>query len=377
MPDSLLSLLIRRINRTGPMTVAEYMAEALHHRGQGYYAAGDPLGTAGDFVTAPEISQMFGELLGSWMVAGGLGAEGLDAGGLGSGTPRVGASEPSCLVELGPGRGTLMADMVRVISTVAPIQDILQVHLVESNPSLRAAQAHALPTIEAVWHDDLSTLPDQPWFLIANEFFDALPIHQLIWSEGAWRECLVVTDPAGTGLAWGMDRASSPLAALLPSETREKAREGAIAELCPAATAMVTAIAEHIVTHGGAALLIDYGGERDAAGRSLQAVRDHRPADPLGDPGRADLSSHVDFSEMRRAARTGGAKFHGPVDQGNFLTALGINQRATGLRRNATPAQRRDIENAVHRLIDPKEMGTLFKVAAIMRPEAPTPAGFE
>jgi NADH dehydrogenase [ubiquinone] 1 alpha subcomplex assembly factor 7 len=367
MPDPLLSLLIRRINRTGPMTAAEYMAEALHHRGQGYYAAGDPLGTAGDFVTAPEISQMFGELLGSWMVANGLGA-----GELGTG-----ASEPPCLVELGPGRGTLMADMIRVINTVAPVQDILQVHLVESNPSLRAAQALALPTIEVVWHDDLSTLPDRPWFLIANEFFDALPIHQLIWSEGAWRESLVVTDPAGTGLAWGMDRAPSPLAMLLPSETRETAREGAIAELCPAATAMMTAIAGHIVTHGGAALLIDYGGERDAAGRSLQAVRDHQPADPLRDPGRADLSSHVDFSEMRRAARTGGAEFHGPVDQGNFLTALGINQRATGLRRNATTAQRRDIENAVHRLIDPKEMGTLFKVAAIMRPEAPTPAGFE
>lgn len=362
MPETLLDLLTRRIERTGALTVAEFMAEALHHRGQGYYAGGDPLGATGDFVTAPEISQIFGELLGLWMATIILAR---------------GDPDPPCLVELGPGRGTLMADMIRALKTAIPGRDGIQVHLVESNPSLRAAQARVLRGMQPTWHDDLSTLPGQPWYLVANEFFDALPIHQLIWTDGAWRESLVVTDRAGTGLAWGVDRARSSRAALLPDEIRDNPGDGAIAEICPAARAMVAAIAAHVATRGGAALLIDYGGERLATGNSLQAVRDHEPVDVLRDPGLADLSSHVDFSALRHSARAGGAEFHGPVEQGRFLETLGINQRSARLQRSANEMQRQDIENAVHRLIDPEEMGTLFKVAAIVESRASVPVGFD
>jgi NADH dehydrogenase [ubiquinone] 1 alpha subcomplex assembly factor 7 len=361
MPESLLPAMLRRIQRTGPMTVAEYMAEALHDRAGGYYASGDPFGSTGDFVTAPEVSQMFGELLGLWMISTWIGA---------------GAPERVCLVELGPGRGTLMADMLRAIGGVVDPGEVFQVHLVETNPSLRAIQAERLSPLEPVWHDDISSLPEMPWFLVANEFFDALPIRQLRWTDGAWKECLVVTDEAGTGLSWGVERSESPLAGLLPAEIRGEAAEGAMAELTLPASAITSTIARHIVDHGGAALLIDYGSERGTLGASLQAVRDHRRVNPLIDPGLADLSSHVDFSQLRAASEIGGVTFAGPVDQGRFLFELGIEERASALKQGASLGQCRDIDSAMRRLIGPTEMGTLFKVAALLPPGSPDPAGF-
>ena len=361
MAESLGSVLLRRIKRTGPMTVAEYMAEALHHQSGGYYADGDPFGAAGDFITAPEISQMFGELLGLWTLSAWI---------------ANGAPEPACLVELGPGRGTLMADMVRSIGGVVDVSEVFQIHMVETNPSLRRIQADTLAPLKPVWHNDVSSLPEQPWFLVANEFLDALPMHQLRWTEGAWRECLVVPDAAGTGLAWGVERSESPLAALLPAQTRQSPIDGAMAELSLAANAIVTGIAHHVVRHGGAALIIDYGSERFGAGDSLQAVRHHQPVEVLRDPGLADLSSHVDFSQIREACRAAGADFAGPVEQGRFLIDLGIEERAGALSRGATLGQRRDIESALRRLIGSAEMGTLFKVAGLLPPGTPDLAGF-
>ena len=361
MADSLLPAMLRRLQRAGPMTVAEYMAEALHNRSGGYYASDDPFGAGGDFVTAPEISQMFGELVGLWTLSAWIGA---------------GAPKPACLVELGPGRGTLMADMLRAIGGAVDAAEVFQIHLVETNPSLRAVQAQRLAPLQPVWHDDISTLPEKPWFLVANEFLDALPIRQLRWTDGAWRECLVVPDEAGTGLGWGVERSASPLVGLLPAETRDRAAEGTMAELTLAANAITGDIARHVAEFGGAALLIDYGSERRALGGSLQAVRDHRRVDPLADPGLADLSSHVDFSQIRDAAEDGGALFVGPVDQGRFLFGLGIEERASTLKRGGSEGQHRDIDGAMRRLIGTTEMGTLFKVAALLPPGTPDPAGF-
>jgi NADH dehydrogenase [ubiquinone] 1 alpha subcomplex assembly factor 7 len=241
---------------------------------------------------------------------------------------------------------------------------------------LRAVQAQRLAPLQPVWHDDISTLPEAPWFLVANEFLDALPIRQLRWTNDAWRECLVVPDVAGTGLGWGVDRSASPLVGLLPAETREGAAEGTMAELTLAANAITGDIARHVAEFGGAALLIDYGSERRALGGSLQAVRDHRHVDPLADPGLADLSSHVDFSQIRDAAEDGGALFVGPVDQGRFLFGLGIEDRASALKRGGSEGQHRDIDGAMRRLIGTTEMGTLFKVAALLPPGTPDPAGF-
>lgn len=361
MPESLLPAMLRHIQRAGPMTVAEYMAEALHKRDGGYYAAGDPFGAGGDFVTAPEISQMFGELIGLWTISTWIGA---------------GAPEPACLVELGPGRGALMADMLRAIGGVVAPGEVFQIHLVETNPSLRALQAERLAPHQPVWHDDISSLPDLPWFLVANEFLDALPIRQLRWTDGAWRECLVVADEAGRELAWGVERAASTLSNLLPPDLRDDAEEGAMAELTLAGNAIAGDIARHIAEHGGAALFVDYGSERGARGSSLQAVRDHRRVDPLSEPGLADLSSHVDFTQIRAIGEANGATMLGPVDQGRFLFELGIQERATALKGGASPAQRRDIDAAMRRLIAPSEMGTLFKVAALLPPGAEHPPGF-
>jgi NADH dehydrogenase [ubiquinone] 1 alpha subcomplex assembly factor 7 len=353
--------MLRRLERAGAMTVAEYMAEALHDRTGGYYADGDPFGARGDFVTAPEISQMFGELIGLWTISTWIGA---------------GAPEPACLVELGPGRGTLMADMLRAIGGVVDPREVFEIHLVETNPRLRALQGEKLARFRPIWHDDIASLPERPWFLIANEFLDALPIRQLRWTQGAWRECLVVTDEEGTGLAWGVERSASPLSGLLPAAIRDRADEGAMAELTLAANAIAGAVADHIAQHGGAALLIDYGSERGFLGNSLQAVRNHKRVDQLSEPGLADLSSHVDFSQIRAAGEAKGARFVGPVDQGRFLVELGIRERASALARAATQTQRRDIELAMRRLIAPAEMGTLFKVAALLPPGAADPQGF-
>jgi NADH dehydrogenase [ubiquinone] 1 alpha subcomplex assembly factor 7 len=315
-----------------------------------YYAARDPLGVTGDFITAPEISQMFGELTGLWLA---------DL------WQRAGRPD-AVYAELGPGRGTLAADALRAMrpTGLAP-----PVHFVETSPALRAEQAKRIPG--AIWHDDIATLPeDRPLLLVANEFFDALPVRQLVSTYTGWRERMVAHDGEGFVPVPGV----VPFDAAVPDHLRA-APPASILETCPAAVAIVRALAARIAAQGGAAILIDYGYAEHAAGDTLQAVHAHAYADPFARPGTSDLTAHVDFSALASAARAEGAIVAGPVDQGTWLEALGLSARATMLAK-ASPARAAEIESARARLADAGQMGTLFKALAISAPGWPYPAGF-
>lgn len=354
--NALRDHLIRLIRDTGPLPLSHYMALCLGHPEHGYYMTRDPLGARGDFTTAPEVSQMFGELVGLWLADRWLAS---------------GAPKPFALVELGPGRGTLMADALRALRAVPGMLDAASIHFVETSPTLRAAQRERVP--QAHWHSSVGDLPKKPLFLIANEFFDALPITQYQRTERGWCErCVDFQDgrfvPVLAPVAVAHDTALAPAV--------REAPEGSIAETCPPATAITGEIAGRIAAEGGAALIIDYGYARSAAGDTLQALRAHAYADPFDAPGEADLTAHVDFEALAHAARQAGATPHGPVEQGAFLQALGIGARAERLMRDATAAQKQDIEGALARLTGPREMGSLFKVLGITPPGADTPAGF-
>lgn len=358
MTAALMDSLVRQIRAEGPISVAEYMAQALAHPEHGYYHKQDPFGTVGDFITAPEISQMFGELIGLWC------ADTWQA----QGNP-----DPCALVELGPGRGTLMSDCLRAARALPGFNEALQVHLVETSPALRAIQDQTLSQqAHVTWHETLQALPEMPVLFIANEFFDALPIHQYQRDGEHWHERLVGLDSQGQGLAFGL---SGPLPDSLVQELPD-CSPGDMIEVSPACRRYAETMAMHISRHGGAALWIDYGHDRTAPGETLQAVKDHNYHPVLQDPGEADLSAHVDFAALAEAARTSGACPHGPVPQGDFLKTLGIETRAAMLSENATPAQRNAIPGAVKRLIGTEEMGTLFKIMAVTAPQAPVPAGF-
>jgi NADH dehydrogenase [ubiquinone] 1 alpha subcomplex assembly factor 7 len=358
----LAALLARRIRLAGPLTLADFMAEALFHPEHGYYRQGERLGAAGDFVTAPEVSQMFGELIGLWLV---------------DQWTRLGEPARMTLVELGPGRGTLMADALRAARLRPGFLAGLSLHLVETSRSLRAQQATRLAGLlpgggMASWHESLAEVPaDGPLLLVANELFDALPIHQLVRQDDAWRERVVALDSEGRLCLTLAARGQA--AALLPAAL--DAPEGAVREVCPAGIALAAAIARRIVAGGGTALIVDYGHE-GGFGDTLQAVRRHRPVPPLEAPGETDLTAHVDFAALAAAARSAGAAVFGPVPQGALLLRLGLDQRAATLAARATPAQREALAAARHRLCDPGEMGTLFKAIAIAAPGAAAPAGF-
>jgi NADH dehydrogenase [ubiquinone] 1 alpha subcomplex assembly factor 7 len=337
----------RLIAATGPISMAQFMAESNAR----YYDSRDPLGTQGDFITAPEISQIFGELIGLWLA---------DL------WQRAGAPALVHYVELGPGRGTLARDALR---TARRFGLTPAVHLVEASRALRSVQRDRLP--DAVWHDDPSSLPDDaPLLIVANEFCDALPVRQLVRTAAGWRERMVGLDGdrlvpvAGTR---PMDAAVPPALA--------RADEGAIIETCPAAAAVVDAVARRIASQGGAALIIDYGRTALAHGSSLQAVRAHQKLDPFACPGEADLTAHVDFAALADVAQAGGARWLGTVEQGAFLIALGLGARVDALCR-AAPAQAHAIRAAAHRLAAPDAMGRLFKVMGLAAPDWPDGAGF-
>jgi len=334
---NLAERLARAIALGGPIPIGHFMAAANAQ----YYATRDPLGRAGDFVTAPEISQMFGELIGLW--AADLWTR--------AGRPDV------AWVELGPGRGTLTADALRAMAKAGLA---LPVHFVETSPTLRAAQA--MRVADATWHDTLATLPnDCPLIVIANEFFDALPIRQIVRGPEGWHERLVACQ----------DTLFLPVAgntipeAVIPEHLRN-APPGAILETSPASVAIVRDLAQRLVAQGGAALVIDYGYEGPAIGDTFQAVRAHAFANPFDAPGERDLTAHVDFATLGIAARAEGAGVVGPVGQGAFLTALGIDARTAALGPQATPDRDRLVA----------AMGTLFKVMAISAPGWPQPEGF-
>jgi NADH dehydrogenase [ubiquinone] 1 alpha subcomplex assembly factor 7 len=324
------------------------MAEANAH----YYATRDPFGAGGDFTTAPEISQMFGELVGLCLA---------DLWN------RAGRPDGAHYVELGPGRGTLAADALRAMRSAGLEPEIA---LVETSPVLRRAQAERLAG--ARWHDDPATLPaERPLLVVANEFFDALPARQIVATERGWRERLVACGEHGFAPVAG-----PPIpASALPDHLRD-APPGSVIEASPASLAVVRAIAERLRDQQGAALIVDYGHERSSAGETLQAVSRHVYADPWQAPGERDLTVHVDFEALGAAARAEGATVHGPVAQGAWLRALGIDARAAALAA-AQPARADEIKATRDRLVEPVGMGSLFKVMALTGPGWPAPAGFE
>jgi NADH dehydrogenase [ubiquinone] 1 alpha subcomplex assembly factor 7 len=345
--DTPLGVELRRLMAAnGPMSIAEFMAHCLSDPKHGYYATRDPFGAAGDFITAPEVSQMFGEMVGAWLV---------EAWRL------SGAPDPVNFVELGPGRGTLMSDILRVGKNVPNFHRAISLNLVEISPTLREAQRKALGALRTttVWRDAVHDVPTGPLLLVANEFFDALPIRQFVRTREGWHEHVV-----------GLDRDSRFVFGIGSArlDGAPEAPEGAMLELRPAADAIVAEAARRIVDHGGAALLVDYGHAETAFGDTLQAMRGHVYADPLEAPGETDLTAHVDFAALGRAARAQGAAAHGPMPQGEFLTALGIRQRAERLAASADEAGRESVRAALDRLTAPDQMGTLFKVMAITRP---------
>lgn len=356
--NALARLLARRIATTGPMTVADYMATALGHPQHGYYTTRDPLGRDGDFITAPEISQIFGELIGLWCVAVWW---------------QMGQPARFNLVELGPGRGTLMADALRAAAQDQAFLEAANLALVETSPVLREAQAARLGTFDPIWLDSLDDIPDGPLLVVANEFFDALPVHQFVRTASGWRERLVGRDE--TGLRFMLSAGATPQSGLLSADLLRDAPEGSIAEVQPAALSIAAILADRIATDGGAALIFDYGYGESAAGETFQAVRGHEPCGVLETPGEADLTVHVDFAALSRAAEQ--ATVWGPAPQGSFLQHLGIAMRAEQLSVVATPRQAADIASGVARLIEPDQMGTLFKVLCITPQGFPQPPGFE
>jgi NADH dehydrogenase [ubiquinone] 1 alpha subcomplex assembly factor 7 len=331
----------------GPIPVAHFMAAANRH----YYATRDPLGAGGDFTTAPEISQMFGELVGLWLA---------DLW-MRTGKPDV------AYVELGPGRGTLAADALRAMRSAGLSPPV---HLIETSPSLRERQRERLP--DAAFHDGVDSLPgDRPLLIVANEFFDALPVRQLIHAANGWRERHVAwSNPLFVPIASG-----PKLDELLP-ETLRAAPLGSIIETSPASAAIARQIGHRLAGQGGAALIVDYGYEGPATGDTLQAVRAHEYANPFEEPGERDLTAHVDFATLAEAARAEGARSFGPVGQGDWLRAMGIAARAERLTA-AAPERRDEIAGAVERLTGASEMGVLFKVLALTGAKWPEPEGLQ
>ncbi len=350
--SGLSAVLAAEIRARGPLSVARFMELALGH----YYQRRDPLGAAGDFVTAPEVSQMFGEILGLWLAQAWTG----------SGRPA-----PARLVELGPGRGTLMADLLRATAKIDGFHGACSIHLVERSRRLRELQATRLAGIEVAWHDRFEQVPEGPLFVVANEFFDALPVRQLVRTGPGWVERRVGLAADGD-LAFVLDDRGSPFARALPD-----AAPGTIAELSPARTRLAQQIGERLAAAGGVALLIDYGAWAEhPTGDTLQAVRGHVRADPLAAPGEADLSAQVDFRALALAARDGGAAVFGPVPQGTFLRTFGIEARALQLLGRVRPDQRRSLRASLFRLTDPAAMGEMFKVLVLARPGGLLPPGF-
>lgn len=354
MPDGIRAdlptaahIIADKIDREGPISLGEYMAIANAH----YYASKDPLGEEGDFVTAPEISQMFGEIVGVWLADLWL---------------RKGSPGHCHYVELGPGRGTLAHDALRSMGKFGcrPV-----VHFVETSPVLKTRQAQLHP--EAIWHDDISTLPDDgPLLIVANEFFDALPVEQYVATSGGWRRQMVARDRSKFVATPSIETAADQI-----SGSASGFPDGTILERSPASAEVAGDLGNRLAKQGGTLLIIDYGYARPGTGSTLQAVKDHMPISPFDCPGASDLTAHVDFHTLANIARTRMLSVHGPTQQGQWLKSLGIDQRAAALIA-ASPKQADAIRAAHQRLTHPEEMGCLFQVMATTAIDWPQPEGF-
>jgi NADH dehydrogenase [ubiquinone] 1 alpha subcomplex assembly factor 7 len=353
----------RLISIAGPMPIAQYIATCLCHPIHGYYMTRDPFGAAGDFVTAPEISQMFGELIGLWAAAV---------------WRQMGSPQHIRLVELGPGRGTMMADALRAASVVPDFRSAIAVHLVEVSPALQQLQQQTLEPfgVSVFWHKTLEEAPAGPAIILANEFFDALPVHQAIKQEDGWHERVVMVDRSGKFMLGALLSPLPQLEKLLPPRVRD-APTGSIFEWRTDSVALE--IGRRVARHGGAALVIDYGHIESEIGDTVQAVGEHAYANPLVTPGLVDLTAHVDFQSLAQAAESIGARIYGPLHQGEFLRRLGIKTRAATLKANAPPGKQSEIDGQVERLTGtgPRRMGMLFKVLGIGDPKLGVLPGFE
>ncbi len=349
----------QRIALNGPLNIASFMAEALSH----YYGSRDPLGSQGDFTTAPEISQLFGEMVGIWCAYS---------------WQQMGCPDRVLLVELGPGRGTLMHDILRATRHVPGFHAAIQLHLVETSPVLRHRQQEKLYPMLVSFRDSVASLPEGVLLVVANEFFDALPIHQYSKTTAGWCERAIALNAeeklcfTHTSLPTTF---SEQLASLYP-----EAPEGAVLETCPAATAIIRTLATRMTEHKGAALIIDYG--YDFTGRTrnfhdtLQALKNHAYVPVLAAIGEADLTAHVDFTALKHAAEEAGAVTYGVISQQQLLSQLGIYLRLEQLLKHATATQQEMLRNGVERLLSPTQMGTLFKAISLTSPDIPAPIGF-
>lgn len=352
---ALKPLILAQIAAHGPMRLSDYMALCLLHPQHGYYTTRPPFGAAGDFITAPEISQMFGEMLGLC-----LAQNWRDSG----------APPTFTLAELGPGRGTLMADVLRATRGVAGFHAAANIYLVEASPALRAVQAQTLAAHAPRWCGSAEDLPDAPLFLLANEFFDALPIRQFYRTHAAWAEVMV--GASGDDLTFGK---AAPISLPALERRLRDTRDGDVVEYCPAAAASITAISQRIAAFGGAALIVDYGAWQ-GVGDTFQALRAHEFCSPLDAPGMADLTAHVDFAALAHAAVPHNLRTQYTA-QGPFLASLGIEARATRLAQSLRgPALSAHIA-AKQRLTSPAEMGQLFKVLGLTPADTPPLAGFD
>lgn len=357
MAEKLKEILKKQIRSVGPMNVGAFMAQALGHPEHGYYMNRDPFGVVGDFTTAPEISQMFGEMIGAWVA---------DI------WTQTGAPEKFILLECGPGRGTLMADALRATKNVKGFHAALSLHFLETSPALRAMQEKALSSYCPVWHESPDTIPENlPLIVIGNEFLDALPVRQLQKTKTGWVERVV-----------GLDERGDFCFSLIPyigtaPDGPGAAAEGHVFEFSPAQVSFVSEICQRIKRQGGAALFIDYGENESKYGESLQAIADHKVVSIFESIGEADISANVDFGAIVQAVKKEGVSVFGPVEQGDFLKNLGIEQRAAMLMKAAANAsQKEDIEKALHRLCDSGQMGSMFKAIGFVHGKAIRPAGF-
>jgi SAM-dependent MidA family methyltransferase len=353
----------RRISLAGPMPVRQFMTLCLTHHQHGYYMTRDPLGRAGDFITSPEISQAFGELVGLWAA---------------SAWHLMNQPDNVRLVELGPGHGTMMLDAMRAAQVVPAFRQAIVLHLIEISPTLRERQQQAFAALNVplMWHQSFDEVPDGPVIVLANEFFDAMPVNQAVKQFNGWYERVIELDPDGN-LKFGLANETIPLFDQLAPPALRDAPIGTIYEW--RGDNLPLALGRRLAQQGGAALIIDYGYDKTAAGETLQAVSGHGFVDPLEEPGEADLTAHVDFQAFADAVESMGARVFGPISQSTFLRRLGIEKRVETLSALAPPEMAAQINSGAKRLIaeGPKDMGALFKVMAIGNSSLGAMPGFE
>ncbi|QNL18165.1 SAM-dependent methyltransferase [Hyphobacterium sp. CCMP332] len=361
MMDGIAGRIAERIRHGGPVSVAAFMTEAMFDPREGYYATKNPIGAGEDFITAPSVSQMFGELMGLWCAQ-----VWMDMGQPGS----------FQLVELGPGTGQMMSDIVRAGRAVSGFMQAAQIHLIEASAALKMVQGRTLTPmgVEIGWLNRIEDIPPGPAIIVGNEFLDCLPMRQAVKQNGQWHERMIALNEAGDGFRFAVGPQLGTEADLVPERLRG-APDGTLAELRPGDQQVVDVLAQRFSDHPGHALFVDYGPALSEAGDTFQAIRQHQKCDPLEAPGTADLTARVDFEQLGRFAKAAGLDVAGPATQGDWLNALGLEVRAAALIRQA-PEQKSRIARQVMRLSDPDEMGALFKVMSLSTPGLPKPPGF-